>query len=202
MQQIYITINNKPSPMKKICLSLLMSVPLVSMAQNPIIRDQFTADPTARVFNNKVYLYPSHDIVPPAGQRQDWFCMEDYHVFSSENLTDWTDHGVIVTQNKVPWVKPNSYSMWAPDCVYKDGKYYFYFPSNPASGMGFGIGVAVADSPEGPFIPEPEPIKGINGIDPCVLLASDGNAYIFWGAGRCAKLKPNMKELADDTPTK
>ena len=117
--------------MKKICLSLLMSVPLVSMAQNPIIRDQFTADPTARVFNNKVYLYPSHDIMPPAGQRQDWFCMEDYHVFSSENLTDWTDHGVIVTQNKVPWVKPNSYSMWAPDCVYKDGKYYFYFPSNP-----------------------------------------------------------------------
>ena len=201
MQQIYITINNKPSPMKKICLSLLMSVPLVSMAQNPIIRDQFTADPTARVFNNKVYLYPSHDIMPPAGQRQDWFCMEDYHVFSSENLTDWTDHGVIVTQNKVPWVKPNSYSMWAPDCVYKDGKYYFYFPSNPASGMGFGIGVAVADSPEGPFIPEPEPIKGINGIDPCVLLASDGNAYIFWGAGRCAKLKPNMKELANDTPT-
>ena len=187
--------------MKKICLSLLMSVPLVSMAQNPIIRDQFTADPTARVFNNKVYLYPSHDIMPPAGQRQDWFCMEDYHVFSSENLTDWTDHGVIVTQNKVPWVKPNSYSMWAPDCVYKDGKYYFYFPSNPASGMGFGIGVAISDSPEGPFIPEPEPIKGINGIDPCVLLASDGNAYIFWGAGRCAKLKPNMKELADDTPT-
>ncbi len=57
------------------------------MAQNPIIRDQFTADPTARVFNNKVYLYPSHDIVPPEGQRQDWFCMEDYHVFSSTGLT-------------------------------------------------------------------------------------------------------------------
>ena len=172
-----------------------------AMAQNPIIRDQFSADPTARVFNNKVYLYPSHDIVPPQGQRQDWFCMEDYHVFSSENLTDWTDHGVIVTQNKVPWVRPDSYSMWAPDCVYRNGKYYFYFPSTPSGAMrGFGVGVAVADSPEGPFIPEPEPIKGINGIDPCVLLASDGNAYIFWGAGRCAKLKDNMKELADDTP--
>ena len=169
-------------------------------AQNPIIRDQFTADPTARVFNNKVYLYPSHDIVPPVGQRQDWFCMEDYHVFSSENLTDWTDHGVIVTQNKVPWVRPDSYSMWAPDCVERNGKYYFYFPSAPKDGRGFGIGVAVADRPEGPFICEPEPIKGISGIDPCVLLASDGNAYIFWGAGRCAKLKPNMKELADDTP--
>jgi hypothetical protein len=170
-------------------------------AQNPIIRDQFTADPTARVFNNKVYLYPSHDIKPPVGQRQDWFCMEDYHVFSSENLTDWTDHGMIVTQNKVPWVRPNSYSMWAPDCVYRNGKYYFYFPSAPAEGRGgFAVGVAIADNPEGPFIPEPEPIKGINGIDPCVLQASDGNAYIFWGNGRCAKLKENMKELADDTP--
>ena len=171
-----------------------------AQAQNPIIRDQFTADPTARVFNNKVYLYPSHDIVPPAGQRQDWFCMEDYHVFSSENLTDWTDHGVIVTQNKVPWVRPDSYSMWAPDCIERNGKYYFYFPSAPKDGRGFGVGVAIADRPEGPFICEPEPIKGINGIDPCVLQASDGNAYIFWGAGRCAKLKPNMKELADDTP--
>ena len=185
---------------KAILMAVAIGAPLFVTAQNPIIRDQFTADPTARVFNNKVYLYPSHDIKPPVGQRQDWFCMEDYHVFSSENLTDWTDHGMIVTQNKVPWVRPNSYSMWAPDCVYRNGKYYFYFPSAPQAGGGFAVGVAIADSPEGPFIPEPEPIKGINGIDPCVLQASDGNAYIFWGNGRCAKLKPNMKELADDNP--
>ena len=185
--------------MKKLLL-LALALPLTVVAQNPIIRDQFTADPTARVFNDKVYLYPSHDIFPPEGQRQDWFCMEDYHVFSSENLTDWTDHGMIVTQNNVPWVRPNSYSMWAPDCVYRNGKYYFYFPSAPATGMGFAVGVAISDNPEGPFIPEPEPIKGINGIDPCVLLASDGNAYIFWGNGRCAKPKDNMKELADDNP--
>jgi len=186
--------------MKRSLTLLLLAMPLTVTAQNPVIRDQFTADPTARVFNNKVYLYPSHDIKPPKGQRQDWFCMEDYHVFSSENLTDWTDHGVIVTQNKVPWVRPDSYSMWAPDCVYRNGKYYFYFPSAPARGGGFAVGVAISDSPEGPFTPEPEPIKGINGIDPCVLLASDGNAYIFWGNGRCAKLKDNMKELADDNP--
>ena len=178
-----------------------MALPVLASAQNPVIRDQFSADPTARVFNNKVYLYPSHDIKPPVGQRQDWFCMEDYHVFSSENLTDWTDHGMIVTQNKVPWVRKDSYSMWAPDCVERNGKYYFYFPSAPAEGRGgFAVGVAIADSPTGPFIPEKEPIKGINGIDPCVLQASDGNAYIFWGNGRCAKLKPNMKELADDNP--
>ena len=187
--------------MKQTLTVLMLAVPLLTTAQNPVIRDQFSADPTARVFNNKVYLYPSHDIMPPAGQRQDWFCMEDYHVFSSENLTDWTDHGMIVTQNKVPWVRKDSYSMWAPDCVERNGKYYFYFPSAPAGGRGgFAVGVAIADRPEGPFIPEPEPIKGINGIDPCVLQASDGNAYIFWGNGRCAKLKPNMKELADDNP--
>ena len=166
-------------------------------AQNPVIRDQFTADPTARVFNNKVYLYPSHDIVPPEGQRQDWFCMADYHVFSSENLTEWTDHGTILSQERVPWGNPTGYSMWAPDCVYKDGRYYFFYPNAPKSGRGFAIGVATADKPEGPFTPEAEPIKGISGIDPCVLVDDDGQAYIYWsGMGiRGAKLKSNMKEV-------
>ena len=186
--------------MKQKLVGICLFLPTLAMAQNPIITDLFSADPTARVFNNKVYVYPSHDILPPEGQRQDWFCMEDYHVFSSENLTEWTDHGMIVTQNKVPWVRPNSYSMWAPDCVYRNGKYYFYFPSSPASGGGFAVGVAIADNPEGPFVPVAEPIKGVNGIDPCVLQASDGNAYLFWGNGRCAKLKENMIELADDNP--
>ena len=186
--------------MKQKLVGICLFLPTLTMAQNPVITDLFSADPTARVFNNKVYVYPSHDILPPEGQRQDWFCMEDYHVFSSENLTEWTDHGMIVTQNKVPWVRPNSYSMWAPDCVYRNGKYYFYFPSSPASGGGFAVGVAIADNPEGPFVPEPQPIKGVNGIDPCVLQASDGNAYLFWGNGRCAKLKENMVELADDNP--
>ena len=183
--------------MKKAILSLLACAPLALAAQNPIITDQFTADPTARVFNNKVYVYPSHDIVPPAGQRQDWFCMADYHVFSSENLTEWTDHGMIVSQTTVPWGNPEGYSMWAPDCVQKNGKYYFYFPNAPKSGRGFAIGVATADRPEGPFKCEPEPIKGVSGIDPCVLVDDDGSAYIYWsGMGiRGAKLKSNMKEL-------
>ena len=69
--------------MKKTLASLLLGVPLVMAAQNPLIDSQFTADPTARVFNDKVYLYPSHDIPAPEGQRQDWFCMADYHVYSS-----------------------------------------------------------------------------------------------------------------------
>lgn len=78
-------------------------------AQNPLIMDQFTADPTARVFDGKIYVYPSHDILPPPDARADWFCMADYHVFSSENLMDWTDHGVIVSQTNMPWVDAATY---------------------------------------------------------------------------------------------
>ena len=183
--------------MKRILSMFLLGVPLALAAQNPVVRDQFTADPTARVFNNKVYLFPSHDITPPEGQRQDWFCMADYHVFSSENLTDWTDHGMIISQQTVPWGNPTGYSMWAPDCVFKDGRYYFFFPNAPKEGRGFAIGVATADRPEGPYTCEPEPIKGVSGIDPCVLVDNDGQAYIYWsGMGiRGAKLKSNMKEL-------
>jgi Glycosyl hydrolases family 43/Carbohydrate binding module (family 6) len=172
-------------------------------AQNPFITNQFTADPSARVFNGRVYVYPSHDIpAPESATRKDWFCMEDYHVFSSSNLTDWTDHGVIVTQEKVEWVNPASYSMWAPDCIERKGKYYFYFPANfkPGSGRGFGIGVAVADGPAGPFIPQPEPIKNVHGIDPCTFIDKDGQAYIYYSLGKifAAKLNDNMLELASE----
>ncbi|MDE7421181.1 MAG: family 43 glycosylhydrolase [Muribaculaceae bacterium] len=174
------------------------------LAQNPIIHNQFTADPTARVFNGRMYLYPSHDIESPVDDLKEWFCMEDYHVFSSDNLVDWTDHGVILTQNNIPWVKPNSYAMWAPDCVEKDGRYYFYFPASPKDmERGFGIGVAIANSPEGPFMPLPRPIKGVMGIDPCVLIDDDGKSYIYWsGMGlSVAPLKDNMMEL-DAEPTR
>jgi hypothetical protein len=174
-------------------------------AQNPVIRDQFTADPSARVFNGKVYLYPSHDIPTPPQKpgRKDWFCMEDYHVFSSENLTDWTDHGVIVTQNEVAWAKPDSYSLWAPDCIDKNGKYYFFFPAPPGDtiyGRGFLTGVAVADNPSGPFIPEPVPMKGVRGIDPCPFIDKDGQAYLYWAMGNIfvAKLNEQMTGLASE----
>ena len=190
---------------QKLILSLLAALGVVTIsAQNPIIRDQFTADPSTRIFNGKVYLFPSHDIKAPEGKnlRKDWFCMADYHVFSSENLTDWTDHGVIVSQEKVPWVDSTTYSMWAPDCVERNGKYYFYFPANkntagPNGRKGFGIGVAVADKPEGPYIPQPEPIQGIFGIDPNILIDKDGQAYIYYSMGNIfvAKLKENMLEL-------
>ena len=173
-----------------------------AFATNPLIMDQFTADPTARVFEGRIYVYPSHDIREPPGYkgRPKWFVMEDYHVFSSDNLTDWKDHGVIVTRNDVPWADHDAYAMWAPDAVFKDGKYYFYFPA-PAKAKenerGFRIGVAIADKPYGPFKPEANFIAGVNGIDPAVLIDKDGSAYLFYSRERifAAKLKPNMLEI-------
>lgn len=194
---------------KNVCSLFFLMVALattgISYAQNPIVRTQYSADPSARVFGDKVYLFPSHDILATEGKgRPGWFCMEDYHVFSSSNLADWTDHGIIVQQNKVPWVRPNSYSMWAPDCIERNGKYYFYFPTSPkdtaAYGRGFAIGVAIADKPEGPYVPQLTPIKGVHGIDPNVFIDKDGQAYLYWSAGNiyAAKLKENMTELASD----
>src|SRR5688572_23909580 len=175
---------------------LLLST--AAFATNPLIMDQFTADPTARVFEGKVYVYPSHDIKAPPGYKgkPNWFVMEDYHVFSSENLTDWKDHGVIVKQTAVEWVDPSAYAMWAPDAVFKDGKYYFYFPAIAKSG-GFRIGLAIADKHYGPFKPMATPIEGVKGIDPAVLIDKDGSAYLYYSLDRIfvARLKPNMLEI-------
>ena len=88
--------------MKTWMCAMLMTMSVGASAQNPIISGQYSADPTARVFNGKVYLYPSHDIPSPIEKLKEWFCMADYHVFSSTNLTEWQDHGVIVSQDKVP----------------------------------------------------------------------------------------------------
>jgi hypothetical protein len=183
---------------------LAMLSTFATFAQNPLIRNQFSADPSARVFGDSVYVYPSHDILATEGHgRLGWFCMEDYHVFSSANMADWTDHGVIVTQNKVPWVKPDSYSMWAPDCIFRNGKYYFYFPTtakDTSYGRGFAIGVAVADKPYGPFVSQPQPIRNVHGIDPNVFIDKDGQGYLYYAQGNLyvAKLKDNMVELASE----
>lgn len=185
---------------RSLVLAVALSLPaILTLAQNPVINSQFTADPTAKLFNGKIYLFPSHDIpAPESFPRKDWFCMEDYHVFSSENLSDWTDHGVILSQENVEWVKPASFSMWAPDCVEKNGTYYFYFPANVKQGNGFGVGVATASKPEGPYKALSEPIAGVHGIDPCVFIDKDGRAYIYYSLNKifAAPLKDNMTELA------
>ncbi len=185
-------------------ISLMLTLVHGAIAQNPLIRNMYSADPSARVFGDSVYIFPSHDILATPGHgRVGWFCMEDYHVYASKDLIEWKDNGVIVTQTAVPWAKPDGYAMWAPDCIYRNGKYYFYFPASPDSaryGRGFAIGVAVADKPAGPYIPQPTPIKKVHGIDPNVFIDKDGQAYLYWSQGNIygAKLQDNMLELASE----
>ena len=201
--------NRAMNPIARLALiGVGLSLAASTLATNPLITDQFTADPTARVFDGRIYVYPSHDIREPPGYtgRPNWFVMEDYHVFSSDNLTDWKDHGVILSRNDVPWADKTAYAMWAPDAVFKDGKYLFYFPAMAAkeSGGGFRIGVAIADHPDGPFKPLDTPIEGVRGIDPGVLIDKDGSAYLYWsGADKlwAAKLKPNMTEIDGEPRT-
>ena len=193
-----------------------MFASIAAQAQNPIIRDQFSADPSALVVGDRVYVFPSHDIPAPDDYgRKDWFCMADYHVFSSSDLMDWTDHGKIVDQKNVEWVNSATYSMWAPDCKEHNGKYYFYFPAmqKVREGQRFGgyrIGVATANRPEGPYRVMREPIEGPNGIDPCIFKDDDGTGYLVWPSRgfTIGKLNDDWTSLSgerhqvENTPTK
>ena len=146
----------------------------------PLVSHIYTADPSAHVFNGKLYIYPSHDI--DAGEAFDdlgsHFAMEDYHVLSMEHPGgETTDHGQALHVNDVPWAERQ---MWAPDAAEKDGKYYLFFPAKDYDGI-FRIGVAVSDSPTGPFTPQPKPIEGSFSIDPAVYKDDDGSYYIYFG---------------------
>jgi hypothetical protein len=140
----------------------------------------YTADPSAHVFNGKIYIYPSHDIDAgiPENDNGDHFDMRDYHVFSMDDIDGpVTDHGVALDIKDIPWA---GRQLWAPDCAYKNGKYYLYFPLKDKTDI-FRIGVAVSDKPEGPFIPEKNPIMGSYSIDPAVFADDDGNYYMYFG---------------------
>ncbi|SHI59662.1 glycoside hydrolase family 43 protein [Pseudozobellia thermophila] len=146
----------------------------------PLVDHIYTADPSAHVFNGKIYIYPSHDI--DAGEAFDdlgsHFAMEDYHVLSMDTIdSKAVDHGVALHVRDVPWAERQ---MWAPDAAHKNGKYYLYFPAKDYDGI-FRIGVAVSDRPEGPFEPRPEAIKGSFSIDPAVFEDEDGNYYMYFG---------------------
>lgn len=152
----------------------------MSKEREPLVSHIFTADPSAHVFNDKLYVYPSHDL-PHDGEDDDEgseYKMEDYHILSADSIDgEWTDNGEALHQDDVPWV---SNMMWAPDAACKDGVYYLYFPAKDKNGI-FRLGVATSDKPEGPFTPEAEPIPGSYSIDPAVLVDDDGRAYIYNG---------------------
>jgi beta-xylosidase len=146
----------------------------------PLVSHIYTADPSAHVFKNRIYIYPSHDI--EAGIKQDddgsHFGMQDYRVLSMKKIGGKvTDHGVALDIKDVPWAKRQ---MWAPDAAYKNGIYYLYFPVKDQDDI-FRIGVATSSKPAGPFKAEPAPIKGSYSIDPCVFQDTDGQAYLYFG---------------------
>ncbi|KAF2001892.1 glycoside hydrolase family 43 protein [Amniculicola lignicola CBS 123094] len=148
--------------------------------KEPIATHIFTADPSAHVFNSKLYIYPSHDRETDIKDNDngDQYDMNDYHVFSMESVGGpVTDHGVVLSQDDIPWV---SKQLWAPDAATANGKYYLYFPARDKDGV-FRIGVAEGDNPEGPFKPEPDYIQGSFSIDPACFVDEDGGAYLYFG---------------------
>lgn len=167
----------------------------------------YTADPSAHVFDGRIYIYPSHDIESgiPENDNGDHFDMRDYHVFSMDDVNgEVTDHGVVLDVKDIPW---SGRQLWAPDVARKNGKYYLYFPLKDKNDI-FRIGVAVSDKPKGPFVPQPDPIKGSHSIDPAVLEDNDGSYYLYFGGlwgGQLQRYRNNKAiecghEPADNEP--
>jgi beta-xylosidase len=145
-----------------------------------LVPDDYMADPAVHVFNGKLYIYPSHDRESgiPENDNGDHFDMKDYHAFSMEDIDGKvTDHGVVLEVKDIPWA---GRQLWDSDVAYKNGTYYMYFPLKDKTDI-FRIGVAISNKPEGPFLPEANPIKGSYSIDPAILDDGDGNYYMYFG---------------------
>ena len=171
--------------MKKIIfLTLLFTTVIYSQKKfkdQPLVSEIFTADPSAHIFNGKIYIYPSHDIFlenPPIDDCGGKYAMRDYRVLSMDYIGGpVTIHDVALDLDDVPWAKRQ---FWAPDAAEKDGKFYLYFPTKDSQDI-FKIGAAVSDKPQGPFIPQKKPIVGSYSMDPSVFKDDDGSYYMYFG---------------------
>lgn len=142
--------------------------------------NDYMADPSAHVFEGKIYIYPSHDWESgiPENDHGDHFNMKDYHVFSMEHIAgEVTDHGKVLSLEDIPWA---GRQLWDSDVAHKNGKYYMYFSLKDKTDV-FRLGVAVSDRPYGPFVPQDQPIKGSYSIDPCAFQDDDGAYYLYFG---------------------
>lgn len=146
-----------------------------------LVPGDYMADPAVHVFGDRLYIYPSHDRDSGASENDngDHFEMKDYHVFSTDDPMEGevVDHGKVLDTADIPWA---GRQLWDCDVAEKDGKYYMYFPLKDKNDV-FHIGVAVADRPEGPFVPQPDPIRGSYSIDPAVF--RDGDDYLMYFGG-------------------
>jgi len=168
----------------------------------PLVSNIYTADPSAHVFDGRIYIYPSHDIEAgiPFNDNGDHFGMEDYHVISMDCPDSQAiDHGIALHVKDVPWAERQ---MWAPDAAFRAGKYYLYFPAKRSDGI-FQIGVAISDKPEGPFTAEPEAIAGSYSIDPAVFEDSNGEHFMYFGGiwgGQLQKYRNNTYSQNNEEP--
>jgi len=176
------------------------SMPL--RAANPVFTDVFTADPAALVCNDTVYIYCGQD---EAAEKRQGYVMNRWLCYSSTDMVHWTPHGSPLKAADFAWAKG---AAWASQVVERDGKFYWYAPVDHATVHGMAIGVAVSDSPTGPFNDArgsalitndmtPDTKIGWGDIDPTVYIEDNGQAWLFWGNTKCyyAKLKANMTEL-------
>lgn len=187
---------------KRCVLAVGLATSVLAQAGNPIVKDIFTADPAALVDNGRVYVYVGKDEAPVGGKE---YVMNEWRVYSTCDMKKWTDHGSPLRYSTFKWAGRDA---WASDIVKRNGKYYFYSTVDHATLKSKAIGVAVSDSPTGPFVDargtalitndmtKESPIPW-DDIDPAVFIDDDGQAYLYWGntVMKYAKLKPNMIEL-------
>lgn len=160
----------------------------------------YMADPSVHVFNGRLYIYPSHDRESgiPENDNGDHFDMNDYHVLSTDDVMhgEIVDHGVALKVADIPWA---GRQLWDCDIACKDGKYYLYFPLKDRSDI-FRMGVAISDKPEGPFIPQPDPIRGSYSIDAAVFRDDDGSYYMYFGGIWGGQLQRYRDNKAIESP--
>ena len=175
-------------------VTLCAAAPAVTQAENPIVQTSFTPDPAPVVFGDELYVFTGCD----REGNNDFYYMTGWQCFSTKDMKNWTDHGRILEDTSFSWCNAND--AWASQCIERNGKYYFYFTTTNKGGGGRAIGVAVADSPEGPYRdPNGKPLCGPNWdyIDPTVIIDDDGQAWLMFGNPKCyyVKLKEDMVTL-------
>lgn len=178
-----------------ICLGALAQTSVLdASAQNPIVQTSFTPDPAPVVFGDELWVFTGCD----KDAANSNYTMIGWQAFSTKDMQNWTDHGMILKDTDFSWCNAND--AWASQCIERNGKYYFYFTTTNKSGGGRAIGVAVADSPEGPYkdvLGKPLCGPNWNYIDPTVIIDDDGQAWLMFGNPTCyyVKLKEDMITL-------
>ena len=177
---------------KTIILTAALAIAMNSTAQNPFVQTWFTSDPAPMVHNGKMYVYTGHD-----EDNADFFWMQEWRVYSTDDMVNWQDHGSPLALESFSWADDRA---WASQCVERDGKFYWYICAHSKLSNGMAIGVAVSDTPTGPFrdaIGKPLFENGSwDHIDPTVLIDDDGQAWLMWGNPQCYYLKLNRDMIS------